>query len=116
MSPAFPTLLSSDLVIGLCIRELDVNLAGIRSLVEVLRVLEEFAEAHPEREWITGGGWNQDVWSVNEFPTAADLDRIIPDRPVYLTRVDGHAAWADSEAMTRCGSSSVTPEPRGRLV
>lgn len=103
-------------VMGLGIRELDVNLAGIRSLEEVLRVLEEFAEAHPEREWITGRGWNQELWSVNEFPTAADLDRIIPDRPVYLTRVDGHAAWANSEAMKRFGISRETPDPRGGLI
>src|SRR5690625_3403802 len=103
-------------VMGVGIRELDVNLAGIRSLEEVLRVLEEFAEAHPEREWITGRGWNQELWSVNEFPTAADLDRIIPDRPVYLTRVDGHAAWANSEAMKRFGISRETPDPRGGLI
>lgn len=103
-------------VMGLGIRELDVNLAGIRSLDEVLRVLEQFSSAHPEREWITGRGWNQELWEVNEFPTAADLDRIIPDRPVYLTRIDGHAAWANSEAMKRFGITRETPNPRGGLI
>src|SRR5699024_5027740 len=48
-----------------------------------------------------GRGWDQNLWPEREFPTAADLDEAFPDRPVWLTRVDGHAGWANSEAMRR---------------
>src|SRR5690625_340932 len=66
-------------VVGLGIRELDVNLAGIRSLEEVLRVLEEFEAAHPEREGITGRGGNKELRNMDDIPTAPGGERIIPD-------------------------------------
>ena len=85
-------------VMGLGIQELDVNVAGIESLFETLHTIEEFAAEHPDREWITGRGWNQVLWEENEFPTAEVLDEVVSDRPVFLTRIDGHAGWANSRA------------------
>jgi predicted amidohydrolase YtcJ len=86
-------------VMGLGIQELDVNVAGIESLDKTLQMIEEFGAQHPDREWITGRGWNQVLWEENEFPTASDLDEVVSDRPVFLTRIDGHAGWANSRAM-----------------
>ena len=103
-------------VMGLGVRELDVNVAGIRSLEETVETVRRFAEDNPDREWITGRGWNQVLWEENEFPTAADLDAVVPDRPVYLTRVDGHAAWANSRAMELAGIDRDTPDIQGGVI
>ena len=103
-------------VMGLGIRELDVNVAGIHSLEETLETVQAFAQENPGREWITGRGWNQVLWEENEFPTAADLDRVIPDRPVYLTRVDGHAAWVNTKAMELAGIDRDTPDLQGGVI
>lgn len=103
-------------VMGLGIRELDVNLAGIESLEETIQAIRTFAEDNPEREWITGRGWNQVLWEENKFPTAQDLDAIADDRPVYLTRIDGHAAWANSRAMELAGIDHDTKDPQGGVV
>jgi predicted amidohydrolase YtcJ len=103
-------------VMGLGIQELDVNVAGIRSLEETLQTVADFAEANEDREWILGRGWNQVLWEENEFPTAADLDRVISDRPVFLTRVDGHAGWANTRAMELAGIDQDTPDPQGGMI
>ena len=53
----------------------------------------------PDAQWILGRGWNQEMWADKRFPTAADLDAVVSDRPVWLGRVDGHAAVANSAAL-----------------
>ena len=103
-------------VMGLGIQELDINVAGIRSLEQTLQTINEFAESNPGREWVLGRGWNQVLWEENEFPTAADLDGIISDRPVFLTRIDGHAGWANSLAMEMAGIDQETQNPQGGMI
>lgn len=103
-------------VMGLGIRELDLNVAGVRSLEETLRLIEQFAKENPDREWITGRGWNQVLWESNEFPTATDIDRVVSDRPVYLTRVDGHAAWVNSRALELAEIGRHTPDVQGGAI
>ncbi|UUZ51786.1 amidohydrolase family protein [Massilia sp. B-10] len=58
-----------------------------------------YANANPTQTWLRGRGWNQEIWKLGRFPTAAELDRAIADRPVWLERVDGHAGWANSRAL-----------------
>lgn len=103
-------------VMGLGFQELQINLAGITSLQETLQELKEYAEANPELEWIIGRGWNQTLWEENRFPTAADLDQVIPDRPVWLSRVDGHAGWANTKAIQLAQVSTDTPDPVGGKI
>ncbi len=103
-------------VMGLGFQELQINLAGMTSLQGTLQALKEYAEANPELEWIIGRGWNQTLWEENRFPTAADLDQVIPDKPVWLSRVDGHAGWANSKAMQLAQVSSDTPDPDGGKI
>lgn len=103
-------------VMGLGIQELDVNVAGIESLDETLQTIDQFAAEHPDREWITGRGWNQVLWEENEFPAASDLDKIVSDRPVFLTRIDGHAGWANSRAMELAGIDQNTTSPAGGRI
>ncbi|MFK8012024.1 MAG: amidohydrolase [Marinicellaceae bacterium] len=76
-----------------------VNLMGVDSLKGALDEIKQFADAHPETEWITGRGWNQVLWEGKQFPTKTDLDNLKIDKPIWLERVDGHAGWANSKAM-----------------
>lgn len=103
-------------VLGLGQSLLSVDLMGVSSKEDALAKVKAFADAHPDRPWILGRGWNQTLWPENAFPTAADLDRILPDRPVLLDRVDGHASWVNSAAMRLAGIDSSTPDPDGGVV
>ncbi|GAB1430614.1 amidohydrolase [Ignavibacteria bacterium] len=66
--------------------------------------------------WITGMGWNQELWEQNIYPTAAILDAVLPAVPVYLSRADGHAAWVNSEALRLAGLTPATPDPDGGTI
>ena len=68
---------------------------------EVARRVKARVEATPGDSWITGRNWDQSLWTGQTFPNAALLDSISPERPIWLERVDGHAGWANSEAMRR---------------
>lgn len=103
-------------VMGLGIRELDLDVSGVRSLEETLDMIERFAEENSDREWIIGGGWNQVLWESDDFPTANDLDAVVSDRPVFLTRVDGHAAWVNSRALEMAGVDRNTPNVQGGTI
>lgn len=86
-------------VAGLGLAQLRADLVGARDKTEVLQRLRDFARQLPAGVWLQGHGWDQNDWPGQEFPTAADLDAAFPDRPVWLRRIDGHAAWANSVAM-----------------
>lgn len=88
-------------VMGLGFSLMRADLVGAASTDEVLERLREYASGLPEGAWVLGRGWDQNLWPGREFPTAADLDQAFPDRPVWLARVDGHAGWANTEAMRR---------------
>lgn len=103
-------------VMGLGFQQLNVNLMGINSLEATLDTLKNYAESNPDLEWIQGRGWNQTLWEENEFPTAEDIDKVISDRPVWLSRVDGHAGWGNSMALRMAGISKDTPDPQGGKV
>jgi len=79
--------------------QLRVDLVGTRSKTEILERLRAFARDLPKDAWLTGRGWDQNDWPEKEFPTVADLDVAFPDRAVWLTRVDGHAGWANTAAL-----------------
>jgi hypothetical protein len=75
------------------------QLAGTRSKAEVIQRLKEFEQDLGEDDWLLGRGWDQNDWPEQAFPDRADLDQHFPDRPVWLTRIDGHAGWANSTAL-----------------
>ena len=103
-------------VMGVGFAALTLDLSQTQSLEEALAAIAQFAEANPGRPWILGGGWNQEKWGLGRFPTAAELDTIVADRPVYLTRVDGHAGWANSLAMERAGVDASAVSPTGGRI
>ena len=94
---------------------LQCNLHDLSTADEYLAAILAYADTHPEVPWILGGGWSMDAFEGGT-PTAAALDRIVPDRPVYLPNRDGHGAWVNSLALKIGGVTRDTPDPAdGRI-
>ena len=93
-----------------------LDLFGTPSLAASVGKIEEYANSKPHVSWLLGRGWNQVIWPVKEFPTAADIDEVVADRPVWLPRVDGHAGWANSRAVEMAGITDDTPDPVGGKI
>jgi predicted amidohydrolase YtcJ len=103
-------------IFGIGEREMNLNLEGTTTREAFLaRVKERVALTQPGK-WITGRGWIETFWKPPEFPTAAELDRIAPDNPVFLTRADGHAAVVNSAALRLAGVNAETANPFGGQI
>lgn len=90
-----------------------VDLVGTRSYDEVIARVVERAKTVPKGTWIQGRGWDQNAWGNTEFPTHEKLSAAVPDHPVILTRVDGHAALVNTSAMRAASVSASTKDPSG---
>ena len=94
-----------------------LDLRGIGSVEEVAaRVRQRASEPLPAGAWITGGGWDQNLWPGEQFPDHRRLTEASPDRPVLLRRVDGHASWANRSALLAAGIVRGTPDPEGGRI
>jgi predicted amidohydrolase YtcJ len=93
-----------------------VDLSGTQSLDDALAKVKAYAVAHPDAKWILGGGWNQEIWKLGRFPTAKELDAVVADRPVWLSRVDGHAGWANTAALKLAGVTKASKDPSGGRI
>lgn len=102
-------------VMGLGAQLVRVDLSETNSLDEALAKLRTYAASNPSK-WILGGGWNQERWKLGRFPTAAELDGAIGDRPAWLERVDGHAGWANSRAIALANVTAATKDPNGGRI
>ena len=69
-------------VMALGFSALQLDLTGVRTLEEMQQRLKAYAAANPQARWILGRGWNQELWPDRKFPTAADIDAVVGDRPV----------------------------------
>ncbi|CAN5247892.1 amidohydrolase [soil metagenome] len=103
-------------VMSLGFRKMELDLSDTHSLDEAKAKIVAYAAANPERKWIVGGGWNQEAWGLGRFPTAADLDSVVSDRPVWLSRVDGHASWGNSAALKAAGITAKSVSPAGGRI
>jgi predicted amidohydrolase YtcJ len=103
-------------IMSLGFTALQLDLTGTSSLADLQQRLRAYAVANPGARWIVGRGWNQELWPDKRFPTAADLDSAVSDRPVWLGRVDGHAAIANSAAMKAAGVTAATKAPPGGRI
>jgi len=86
------------------------------SVEEVVARVKERAARAAAGDWILGRGWDQNRWPGKQFPTASVLDAAVPDHPVWLRRVDGHAGWANSAAMRAAGVTAATKDPEGGRI
>lgn len=103
-------------VMGLGFQLMLLDLSETKSLAEAQAAIRKYAADNPEMPWIIGSGWNQEKWGLGRFPTAADLDAVVPDRPVWLERVDGHAGWANSAAMASAKITAASRPPEGGRI
>ena len=101
---------------GIGFAAMTLDLSTTTSLEEAIAKIAEFAEENPGRPWILGGGWNEEKWGLGRFPTAAELDVVVSDRPVLLNRADGHAAWANSLAMEQADVTANAQAPVGGRI
>jgi predicted amidohydrolase YtcJ len=102
--------------IGIGSRRLNIDASQAESKREIVEmVAERVAQSNPG-DWIRGRGWDQNNWPVKAFPTKEDLDAVSPENPVYLGRVDGHAAWVNSKALEIAGITKDTPDPHGGQI
>jgi predicted amidohydrolase YtcJ len=92
----------------------EINLFGTESFKEVIEKVQKFV-ANSEREWVVGRGWDNTQWEDQAFPNKSVLDSLFPNRPVHLTRVDGHAVLVNQEALNRAGIDNTT-EIEGGLI
>jgi predicted amidohydrolase YtcJ len=100
-------------IFGIGEREMNLNLEGANTLEDFLAKVKERVAKTERGKWITGRGWIETFWKPPQFPTRADLDKIAPDNPVFLTRADGHAAIANSAALRIAKVDKETPNPFG---
>jgi predicted amidohydrolase YtcJ len=98
---------------GLTLTQAD--LTGTGSVEEILKRLQEHAHTLPS-SWVIGRGWDQNDWQDTHFPNRNMLDKIFPDMPVYLVRIDGHAGWANSKALELAGITAETTMEGGEIL
>lgn len=91
------------------------DLRGTASPEEIYERLK----AHHDKfggDWVLGRSWDQNDWAVKEFPDKTELDKLFPETPVYLVRVDGHAGWCNSKALEMAGITAATKVPGGDIL
>lgn len=94
----------------------EVDLTGTNSYEQVIARVVERARRTPAGQWVIGNGWDQNDWGNTSFPTHDALSRAVPDHPVALSRVDGHAVLANAKAMALAGVTNATRDPAGGRI
>ena len=100
--------------LGEMLTQLDLSTSA--TLAGALKAAGDYARANPGQAWLRGRGWNQEIWKLGRFPTAAELDGAVADRPIWLARVDGHAGWGNSRVLQLAGITRDTPDPAGGKI
>jgi predicted amidohydrolase YtcJ len=102
-------------VLGLGRYLAELRLEGTSSPKQIADMVIEKQRMMPKGAWISGRGWDQNEWKIKQFPTWRDL-KGSEENPVYLRRVDGHAAWVNEKALELCEISKSTPDPPGGRI
>ncbi|HEY1950637.1 MAG TPA: amidohydrolase family protein [Bryobacteraceae bacterium] len=98
------------------LKKLNVDMTGVKSLEEFRERLRAKVDAAKGDEWILGGGWDETTWAVNTPPRRWDLDAVSGSHPVYLDRVDGHLAVANTRALQLADITIASHDPQGGLI
>jgi predicted amidohydrolase YtcJ len=97
-------------------QRLTVDLVGVKSLTEFRERIRARVQNAGPNEWIVGGGWDQTLWPVKELPSRWDIDEVTTDHPVFLERVDGHIAVANTRALQLASITVATRDPAGGKI
>lgn len=100
--------------LGLSLARLDLR--GVANPATVSRIIAQACQDAPPGSWIRGRGWDQNLWPGGEFPHRRQLDAVSGDHPVWITRIDGHAGWANSRALAAAGIDASTRDPEGGRI
>src|SRR5580765_6513135 len=103
-------------IFGIGEREMRLNLEGTNTREDFLAKVKERVAQTERNKWITGRGWIETFWKPAQFPTRADLDKLAPDNPVFLTRADGHAAVVNAAALKLANIDDHTSDPFGGQI
>jgi predicted amidohydrolase YtcJ len=93
--------------------KLSVDLTGVKSLDELRTKVQRKVDSARAGEWILGAGWDETLWPVKVTPTRWDLDEVSNDRPVFLARIDGHIAVANTRALQLASITLASRDPQG---
>ncbi len=93
-----------------------IDLRGVGSENEAAQRVAAAVRGKAPGEWIIGNAWDQNLWPSKSFPTRQSLDRVAPNNPVVLSRVDGHAVWVNSAALKIAGITSNSRDPQGGRI
>jgi predicted amidohydrolase YtcJ len=103
-------------VLALGQQQIQVDLRDSPSVNAALDRVRGVAATNKRDGWLLGRGWNQVLWPDKKFPTAAQLDSVVADRPALLSRVDGHAIWVNTAALKIAGITRATTDPTGGQI
>lgn len=95
---------------------LNVNLIGVKSLEEFRERIRAKVNAAAPGDWVLGGGWDENLWPVKTVPTRWDVDEVSGDHPVFLQRVDGHIAVANTRALQLASITIASRDPKGGKI
>ncbi len=115
--PVYPGFIDAHVhLLGFGSSMMIVNLVGTASIEQIQQRIAERVKTSKPGTWIRGRGWDQNDWPRKEFPTYRDLDKVAPNNPVYLTRIDGHATWANKKVLEIASITSATEDPPGGKI
>jgi hypothetical protein len=100
-------------LLSLGVTRLTLDLVGTKSEDQIAALVRQRVATSEPGQWIRGRGWDQNEWKSRQFPSRDLLDRVAPNNPVYLIRVDGHAAWVNKMALEIAGVTRETRDPEG---
>jgi len=93
-----------------------ISLGDTQNIQQAQNKIREYAKLNPLRIWILGSGWNQVKWQLGRFPVSTEIDVAESNRPVLLSRIDGHAVWLNTKAMQIAGINKETKDPFGGRI
>jgi len=94
---------------------LGIDLRPANTTTEFKQILKNYAEKNPGK-WITGGYWDHEKWEIKDYPTKEMIDEVVPDQPVFVSRLDGHMGVANSLALKLAGITKETSNPDGGFI
>jgi hypothetical protein len=97
-------------------QKLNVDLTGVKTLDELRKRVAAKAGTAQPGEWILGGGWDETMWPVKALPRSRDLDEVSGGHPVFLNRVDGHLAVANTRALQLAKVTLASGDPEGGKI
>jgi len=103
-------------VVGLGNAMMQLDLVGTKSFDQIVSMVASEVRRKLPGEWILGRGWDQNDWEEKRFPTHHRISEVSPDNPVFLTRIDGHAAIANEQALRLAGISGEMKDPEGGRI